>query len=110
MKKVQLVLIDEVHLLHEKRGATLEGNFFRISFSMYLAVVSRMKLIKKKEKSNLRYLEWLLNYLFRFIALSATIPNISDVAEWLNVPKEGTKHFSENFRPVPVRYTILIFT
>jgi Superfamily II helicase len=53
---VKLFLIDEVHILKETRGATLE------------AVVSRMKNIG----SNVR-----------FVALSATVPNSEDIATWL---------------------------
>ncbi|EIT76873.1 DNA/RNA helicase MER3/SLH1, DEAD-box [Aspergillus oryzae 100-8] len=79
MQLVKLFLIDEVHILKESRGATLE------------AVVSRMKTIG----SNVR-----------FVALSATIPNSEDIATWLG--KDATnqhvpahrEHFGEEFRPV----------
>ncbi|PLN84710.1 P-loop containing nucleoside triphosphate hydrolase protein [Aspergillus taichungensis] len=79
MQLVKLFLIDEVHILKEARGATLE------------TVVSRMKSIG----SNVR-----------FVALSATIPNSEDVATWLG--KDATnqhvparrEHFGEDFRPV----------
>ncbi|KAF2460578.1 Sec63 Brl domain-containing protein [Lineolata rhizophorae] len=79
MQLVKLFLIDEVHLLKEDRGATLE------------ALVSRMKSIK----SNVR-----------FIALSATVPNSGDIAKWLGRnaynPNEPAfrEHFGEHFRPV----------
>lgn len=79
MQLVKLFLIDEVHILKETRGATLE------------AVVSRMKNIG----SNVR-----------FVALSATVPNSEDIATWLG--KDATnqhvpahrEHFGEDFRPV----------
>lgn len=79
MQLVKLFLIDEVHILKETRGATLE------------AVVSRMKNIG----SNIR-----------FVALSATVPNSEDIATWLG--KDATnqhvpahrEHFGEDFRPV----------
>lgn len=48
-----LALILQVHMLKERRGATLE------------VVVSRMRQISDK---------------IRFVALSATVPNIQDVA------------------------------
>lgn len=64
---VNLFLIDEVHLLNENhRGPTLE------------AVVSRMRTVhmfasqQQKNPSSLR-----------FVACSATIPNATDLAEWL---------------------------
>ncbi|KAJ5082947.1 hypothetical protein N7532_011990 [Penicillium argentinense] len=82
MQLVKLFLIDEVHILKESRGATLE------------AVVSRMKNIG----SNVR-----------FIALSATVPNSEDIATWLG--KDATtqyvpahrEHFGEDFRPVKLQ-------
>ncbi|RAL09680.1 putative DEAD/DEAH box DNA helicase (Mer3) [Aspergillus homomorphus CBS 101889] len=79
MQLVKLFLIDEVHILKEARGATLE------------AVVSRMK----TNGSNVR-----------FIALSATVPNSEDIATWLgrdatnqHVPARR-EYFDESFRPV----------
>ncbi|RHZ65844.1 putative DEAD/DEAH box DNA helicase (Mer3) [Aspergillus thermomutatus] len=82
MQLVKLFLIDEVHILKEARGATLE------------AVVSRMKTFG----SNVR-----------FVALSATIPNSEDIATWLG--KDATnqhvpahrEHFGEDFRPVKLQ-------
>ncbi|RYP62479.1 hypothetical protein DL771_009723 [Monosporascus sp. 5C6A] len=79
---VRLVLIDEVHILNDPRGATLE------------AVVSRMKTIKAD---------------VRFIALSATVPNIQDIAKWLG--RDATNQheparyeaFGEELRPVKLQ-------
>ena len=82
MELVKLFLIDEVHILKESRGATLE------------AVVSRMKSVG----SNVR-----------FVALSATVPNSEDVAKWLgqdqanqHQPAQHQK-FGEEFRPVRLK-------
>ncbi|MCJ1472198.1 Sec63 [Lambiella insularis] len=79
---VKLFLIDEVHILKESRGATLE------------AVVSRMKSVGSD---------------IRFVALSATVPNFDDVATWLgksqsnqNLPALREK-FGEEFRPVQLQ-------
>ena len=79
MQLVKLFLIDEVHILKDSRGATLE------------AVVSRMKSVG----SNVR-----------FVALSATVPNSEDIATWLgqnhtsqHLPAIREK-FGEEFRPV----------
>lgn len=79
MQMIKLFLVDEVHILREVRGATLE------------AIVSRMKSIETP---------------VRFVALSATIPNPEDVATWLGL--DSTKQhlpahcevFDESFRPV----------
>ncbi|OQV03306.1 Sec63 Brl domain-containing protein [Cladophialophora immunda] len=82
MQLVKLFLVDEVHILKDERGATLE------------AVVSRMKSLK----SNVRV-----------VALSATVPNSEDVAAWLG--KDSTSQhlparrevFGESFRPVELK-------
>ena len=86
MQLVKLFLVDEVHILKEKRGATLE------------AVVSRMKSVG----SNVR-----------FIALSATVPNSEDVATWLGqdhmtqyLPAKREK-FGEEFRPVQLQKFVI---
>jgi ATP-dependent DNA helicase HFM1/MER3 len=79
MKLVKLFLIDEVHILKETRGATLE------------AVVSRMKSVGSD---------------VRFVALSATVPNSEDIATWLGRAPDAqhlSAHrevFGEEFRPV----------
>lgn len=82
-----LLLIDEVHLLNEEhRGATLE------------AIIARMKLLSTLphfKSSELR------NY--RTIALSATIPNMNELAEFLQVDiLKAMKNFGEEFRPVKI--------
>jgi ATP-dependent DNA helicase HFM1/MER3 len=82
LQLVKLFLIDEVHMLKDSRGATLE------------AVVSRMKSIGAN---------------VRFVALSATVPNAEDIALWLG--KDPTNEhlpahreiFGEDFRPVKLQ-------
>ncbi|KAI0433773.1 hypothetical protein F5Y09DRAFT_350687 [Xylaria sp. FL1042] len=82
LELVRLVLIDEVHILKDTRGATLE------------AVVSRMKTIGAS---------------IRFIAISATVPNISDVAKWLGRDHHNQLEparfevFGEEMRPVKLQ-------
>ncbi|KAI1118185.1 hypothetical protein F5Y14DRAFT_255347 [Nemania sp. NC0429] len=82
LELVRLVLIDEVHILKDTRGATLE------------AVVSRMKTIGAN---------------IRFVAISATVPNIDDVAKWLGRDHqnqlEPAKYevFGEELRPVKLQ-------
>ncbi|NXN97022.1 HFM1 helicase, partial [Rhinopomastus cyanomelas] len=95
---VRLFLIDEVHVIRdESRGATLE------------VVVSRMKTV---QSSLCRLLE---NHdsvpPLRFIAVSATIPNAEDIAEWLS---DGTSpavclKIDEDQRPVKLRKIVLGF-
>ncbi|KAF8254053.1 putative DEAD/DEAH box DNA helicase [Wilcoxina mikolae CBS 423.85] len=79
---VRLFLIDEVHILKESRGATLE------------VVVSRMRSIG----SNVR-----------FVALSATVPNSGDICSWLGknptTPDDpaNLEVFGPEFRPVQLQ-------
>uniref|UniRef100_K3YZG7 DNA 3'-5' helicase n=1 Tax=Setaria italica TaxID=4555 RepID=K3YZG7_SETIT len=80
---IALVLIDEVHLLNDPRGAALEAVISRIK------MLSRQGNMKSSPLANVR-----------FIAVSATIPNIEDIAEWLLAPPEGVKRFGEEMRPV----------
>ena len=60
--EIALLLIDEVHLLSDPRGAALE------------AIVSRLKMLA-------RYPEMKEQPIFhiRFVAVSATIPNVEDI-------------------------------
>ncbi|NXF43935.1 HFM1 helicase, partial [Oceanites oceanicus] len=95
---VRLFLIDEVHVIKdESRGATLE------------VVVSRMKTI---QSSLWRLLE---NHdtvpPLRFVAVSATIPNAEDIAEWLSDSKMPAVclKIDEDQRPVKLRKIVLGF-
>lgn len=61
---IALLLIDEVHLLNDPRGAVLEG------------IVSRIKMLAhnpEMKSSSLAHV--------RFLAVSATIPNIEDLGK-----------------------------
>jgi hypothetical protein len=44
----------------------------------------------------------------RFVAVSATIPNIGDVAAWLGVPPDGVKVYGEELRPVKLTTTVKV--
>ncbi|CAI6494293.1 AIS_HP2_G0016900.mRNA.1.CDS.1 [Saccharomyces cerevisiae] len=73
---VKLVLVDEIHTLKERRGATLE------------VILTRMNTMCQD---------------IRFIALSATVPNIEDVALWLKTNNElpaNILSFDESYRQV----------
>ena len=93
LSNISLILIDEIHLLNEEnRGGTIE------------AIVARLKLLMINKKFKYSLLKNL-----RFIALSATIPNIPEVAEFLNVNNQGLKIFGEEFRPVKIEKIVLGF-
>ncbi|XP_064416175.1 probable ATP-dependent DNA helicase HFM1 [Latimeria chalumnae] len=96
---VRLFLIDEVHVVKdESRGATLE------------VVVSRMKTASQSS------LSWTkqnpdANISMRFVAVSATIPNIEDISEWFSDEKGPATclKMDESHRPVKLRKVVLGF-
>ena len=93
ISNISLLLIEEIHLLNEEhRGATLE------------AIIARIKLLKNMENFKQTNLENI-----RIIAVSATIPNILDVAEFLGIGKDqkGLKIFGEEYRPVKVERIVI---
>ncbi|GAA5888947.1 hypothetical protein JCM5296_002752 [Sporobolomyces johnsonii] len=85
--QLRLFCVDEVHSVGaDVRGAVLE------------VVVSRMKTLGTST---------------RFIAASATVPNIEDVAEWLRNDDEGEKQpakvfrFGDEFRPCKLQKVVV---
>lgn len=78
---VRLIIIDEIHLLHDDRGPVLES------------IVSRT--IRRIEQTGDPV---------RLVGLSATLPNYRDVASFLRVdPINGLFHFDGSYRPCPLR-------
>eukprot|EP00916_Digyalum_oweni_P004984 GHVL01008895.1.p1 GENE.GHVL01008895.1~~GHVL01008895.1.p1 ORF type:complete len:2144 (+),score=476.12 GHVL01008895.1:34-6465(+) len=77
---VRLLIIDEIHLLHDSRGPVLE------------AIIARtVRQVESTQES------------IRLIGLSATLPNFEDVAAVMNVSKNGLFTFSNSYRPVPLQ-------
>ncbi|WP_336003328.1 DEAD/DEAH box helicase [Halorientalis halophila] len=80
---VDCCIIDEVHLLDsDRRGSVLE------------VTVSRLRRLCDP----------------RIVALSATMPNVDDVAEWLDAPDATTFAFGEEYRPVPLEAGVKTYT
>ncbi|WFD20052.1 RNA helicase [Malassezia caprae] len=77
---VRLLIMDEVHLLHEERGAVIE------------TIVARTQRLVESTQS-----------MIRIVGLSATLPNYVDVADFLGVNRyRGMFYFGPSFRPVPL--------
>lgn len=77
---VRLLIIDEVHLLHDERGPVIE------------TLVARTLRQVEMSQSGIR-----------IVGLSATLPNYIDVARFLRVnPYKGLFFFDGRFRPVPL--------
>lgn len=80
VQKVRLLIIDEVHMLHDERGAVLES------------LVARTERQVESTQS-----------MIRIVGLSATLPNYVDVADFLKVNRHaGLFYFDSSFRPVPL--------
>lgn len=72
---VKLLIIDEIHLLHDDRGPVLESIIIRA---------------KRRPET-------------RLVGLSATLPNYADVAQFLDVNREsGLYYFDSLYRPCPL--------
>ncbi|KAF8974332.1 Sec63-domain-containing protein [Flammula alnicola] len=82
---LKLLIIDEVHLLNEERGAVIE------------TIVART--LRQVEASQ---------SMIRIVGLSATLPNYKDVAEFLCASHyKGLFYFDSSFRPVPLEQHFL---
>lgn len=78
---VRLMIIDEIHLLHDDRGPVVESLVARI--------------IRQVESTQEPV---------RLVGLSATLPNYEDVASFLRVePDKGLFFFNNSYRPVPLQ-------
>ena len=79
-----MVIIDEVHLLADDRGAVIES------------IVARLhRLVEATQRQ------------MRIVGLSATLPNYRDVAQFLRVSERGLFHFGPEHRPVPLEQTFI---
>ncbi|KAL6143574.1 hypothetical protein ACLB2K_054269 [Fragaria x ananassa] len=78
-ERVKLLIIDEIHLLHDSRGPVLES------------IVARTVRQIETRKEHVR-----------LVGLSATLPNYEDVASFLRVDKKGLFYFDNSFRPIPL--------
>ncbi|XP_069462625.1 activating signal cointegrator 1 complex subunit 3 [Ambystoma mexicanum] len=82
---VRLLILDEVHLLHEDRGPVLES-----------LVARTLRQVESTQS------------MIRILGLSATLPNYLDVASFLHVnPFIGLFYFDGRFRPVPLGQTFI---
>lgn len=78
---IRLIVIDEIHLLHDDRGPVLES------------IVSRT--VRRVEQTGEPV---------RIVGLSATLPNYRDVGSFLRVdPIKDLFHFDGSFRPCPLK-------
>jgi replicative superfamily II helicase len=83
IEDIDCCVIDEVHLLDsDRRGSVLE------------VTISRLRRLCDP----------------RVVALSATMPNVDDVAAWLDATPETTFAFDESYRPVPLEADVATYS
>lgn len=89
VKKVGLVIMDEIHMLGQERGAILE------------VIVSRM-----------RHISWSTGESIRLLGLSTTLANSHDLADWLGISPtgQGLFNFPQTVRPVQLRVHVQGFS
>lgn len=83
VKKVSLIIIDEIHLLGADRGPIIE------------VIVSRLRFIAQKQQKHVRV-----------IGLSTALANATDLADWLGIHGTGLYNFSHSVRPVQLQVHI----
>nr|DBA32090.1 TPA: hypothetical protein GDO54_007839 [Pyxicephalus adspersus] len=85
---VRLIILDEIHLLHDDRGPVLE--------SLVARTIRNIEMTQED---------------VRLVGLSATLPNYEDVATFLRVDStKGLFYFDNSFRPVPLEQTYVGIT
>jgi ATP-dependent DNA helicase HFM1/MER3 len=89
LDNIGLLLIDEIHVLNENRGSCLEGLLTRFQAMQML----------KRENSVRKPIAKL-----RILALSATVVNMNDIAQWLDAK---CFEFGEEYRPIPVSLQVI---
>lgn len=102
IKRVRLLVIDEIHLLGEERGSVLE------------AIVSRTRFISRHLQQQEGGTPSEMNggtELVRIVGLSTAISNPLDLADWIGIDVEGRGksrlrglyNFRASIRPVPTK-------
>jgi activating signal cointegrator complex subunit 3 len=79
VQRVELMIIDEIHLLGVDRGPVLE------------VIVSRMRFISAQTSNPIR-----------FVGLSTALANPRDLADWLGIGSIGLYNFRPSVRPIPM--------
>ena len=98
--RVRLLVIDEVHLLGEDRGAVLEAI---VSRTRFISMQQKAKMVQQNDKG-----EPVTGEMTRIIGLSTALANPIDLADWMGVntagpasiARRGMYNFRSSVRPV----------
>jgi Superfamily II helicase len=106
VKDVRLLILDEIHLLGEDRGAILEAIVSRTRF------ISRLLKVNNKSNTHDGCYDTI-----RIVGLSTAISNASDLADWIGIDTSkkscngvvGLYNFRPSVRPIPMEVHIAEF-
>ena len=106
IKDVRLLVIDEIHLLGEERGAVLEAIVSRTRFISKFIEQEQQDTVSSGSDSNLEAT--------RIIGLSTALANPYDLADWIGInvdghdvdAKRGLYNFRPSVRPIPMEVHI----
>lgn len=107
---VDLLLLDEIHHLADDRGAVLETVVVRMRMlnETYLKQLNKSRNLNiSTSNNNTNVVVHTSNQpriptTMRIIALSATLPNLTDIGEWLLCHPSCIHFFDDSYRPVPL--------
>jgi ATP-dependent DNA helicase HFM1/MER3 len=92
---IKLLMVDEIHLIaDETRGATLEATVVRMK--------SISSIFQQQQQQQQAAMDEGERHALRIVGVSATVPNIQDVGEWIGAPASNICSFGPEFRPVPL--------
>ena len=105
--RVRLLVIDEIHLLGEERGAVLEAI---VSRTRFISKFVETELSEKKNPGGAQDAEGTYHELIRIVGLSTALANAVDLADWIGIDTKGHGptamrgfyNFRPSVRPVPM--------
>ena len=111
VKRVRLLVMDEVHLVGEERGAVLEAIVSRTRYISRLLQEQDSSLSSKNGESP-------TSEFVRLVGLSTPLENPLDLADWIGIDTKshsmksgrGMYNFRSSVRPVPTRVHVQGFT
>eukprot|EP00435_Cladocopium_sp_Y103_P007141 s3729_g2.t1 len=101
VRKVGLVIIDEIHLLGQDVATFASDVQWTWSYEANLVYEDRGPVLEVIV-SRMRYISCNLDKAIRFVGLSTALANAHDIADWLGIGIVGLYNFKPSVRPVPM--------
>lgn len=107
LASIKLVLIDEVHLIGEKeRGSTLESLVSRLKSIQRAATARQLTADDLAGSSYKSANAEVVRSNMRTVAVSATLPNLGQLASFLDASEAFV--FDQSYRPVPLKIYVQV--